>query len=92
MKQFFLTTLLLWILFPPFVSAKVWINELMQSNIDLVRDDLHEFPDSWIELYNNSDQPVNIQNWTEFSAKSSEKIKKKDEVVLTYLIYLLSIK
>jgi len=64
MKQFFLTTLLLLGFFPSFVSAKVWINELMQSNIDIVRDDLQEFPDSWIELYNDSDQSVNIQNWT----------------------------
>jgi hypothetical protein len=36
----------------------------MQSNIDLVRDDFQEFPDSWIELYNDSEQAVNIQNWT----------------------------
>jgi hypothetical protein len=35
----------------------------MQSNIDLVRDDLQEFPDSWMELYNDSGQDVNIQNW-----------------------------
>ena len=35
----------------------------MQSNIDLVRDDLQEFPDSWIELYNDSNQEVNIENW-----------------------------
>ena len=64
MKNIYLLTFLLWGLFSPSLSAKVWINELMQSNIDLVRDDLHEFPDSWIELYNDSDQPVNIQNWT----------------------------
>ena len=55
---------LLWILFPSFLSAKIWINEIMQSNIDLVRDDLQEFPDSWIELYNDSNEAVNIQNWT----------------------------
>ncbi|GHT39325.1 hypothetical protein FACS189437_02370 [Bacteroidia bacterium] len=35
----------------------------MQSNIDLVRDDLQEFPDSWVELYNDSGQAVSIQNW-----------------------------
>jgi hypothetical protein len=45
------------------LSAKIWINEFMQSNIDLVRDDLQEFPDSWIELYNDSDQGVSIRNW-----------------------------
>ena len=50
--------------FSTFLSAKIWINELMQSNIDLVRDDLQEFPDSWIELYNDSDEAVDIRNWT----------------------------
>ena len=43
--------------------AKIWINEFMQSNIDLVRDDLQEFPDSWIELYNDSDYDTDIKNW-----------------------------
>jgi len=64
MKNIFSITLFLWFFVPDFLSAKIWINELMQSNIDLVRDDLQEFPDSWIELYNDSDQPVNIMNWT----------------------------
>jgi hypothetical protein len=45
------------------LAAKVWINEFMQSNIDLVRDDLQEFPDSWIELYNDSTDDVDIRNW-----------------------------
>jgi len=64
MNRIFFVTLFLWIFVPSFLSAKIWINELMQSNIDLIRDDLQEFPDSWIELYNDSDQAVNIQNWT----------------------------
>ena len=64
MIRFFFTTFFFWGLFTSSLSAKIWINELMQSNIDLVRDDLQEFPDSWIELYNDSDQAVNIQNWT----------------------------
>ena len=68
-SQFFYTLtfkaiFLLWILFPSFSLARVYINELMQSNIDLVRDDLQEFPDSWMELFNDSEQAVNIQNWT----------------------------
>ncbi|MCL1937750.1 MAG: CotH kinase family protein [Candidatus Azobacteroides sp.] len=50
-------------LLTPSLSAKIWINELMQSNIDLVRDDLQEFPDSWVELYNDADQNASIQNW-----------------------------
>ena len=63
MKRIIFTSVFLWIFLPSFLSAKIWINELMQSNIDLVRDDLQEFPDSWIELYNDSNEAVNIQNW-----------------------------
>lgn len=44
-------------------SAKIWINEFMQSNIDNLVDDLQQFPDSWIELYNDGDEAVNIQGW-----------------------------
>ena len=32
----------------------------MQSNIDCVMDDLNEFPDSWVELYNNSTTTVDL--------------------------------
>ncbi len=39
------------------------INELMQSNIDCVMDDLNEFPDSWVELYNPGGQSVNLQDY-----------------------------
>jgi len=36
---------------------KLVINELMQSNIDCIMDDLNEFPDSWVELYNPLTKP-----------------------------------
>lgn len=39
------------------------INEVMQSNIDGIMDDLNEFPDSWVELYNEDSVPVNIQGY-----------------------------
>ena len=39
------------------------INELMQSNIDCIMDDLNEFPDSWVELYNNSNESVNLKDY-----------------------------
>ena len=64
MKHVAFITFLFWIFVPKFSYAKIWINELMQSNIDVVRDDLQEFPDSWIELFNDSDQTINILNWT----------------------------
>ena len=44
-------------------SSSLVINELMQSNIDCIMDDLNEFPDSWVELYNTSDEPVNLKDY-----------------------------
>lgn len=39
------------------------INELMQSNVDCIMDDLNDFPDSWVELYNPSDETVDLQGY-----------------------------
>ena len=39
------------------------INELMQSNIDCVMDDINEFPDSWVELYNPTDAAINLKDY-----------------------------
>lgn len=39
------------------------INELMQSNIDCIMDDLNDFPDSWVELYNSGPTPVNLARY-----------------------------
>ena len=43
--------------------AQLVINELMQSNIDCVMDDIKEYPDSWVELYNPSDADINLRNY-----------------------------
>ncbi len=40
------------------IRGQVIINELMQSNVDCMMDDLNEFPDSWVELYNSGELPV----------------------------------
>ena len=45
------------------VRAQLVINELMQSNIDCVMDDLNEFPDSWVELYNVGENTVNLKQY-----------------------------
>lgn len=45
------------------LQAQLVINELMQSNIDCIMDDLNEFPDSWVELYNAGESSVNLQNY-----------------------------
>ena len=45
-------------------SAQLVINELMQSNIDCIMDDLNEFPDSWVELYNAGSTAVNLGDYS----------------------------
>ena len=45
------------------VQAQVVMNELMQSNIDCIMDDLNEFPDSWVELYNSGTEAVNLKDY-----------------------------
>ena len=45
-------------------QAQLVISEIMQSNIDCVMDDLNEFPDSWVELYNNSASSVSIDDYS----------------------------
>ena len=44
-------------------DAKLMINELMQSNIDGVMDDLREFPDSWVELYNGGTTAARLNRY-----------------------------
>ncbi len=53
--------------------AEICINEIMQSNIDCILDEINEFPDSWVELYN----PGNIAlDLGDYSLGTSEKLKK----------------
>ncbi|MDE6335117.1 MAG: chitobiase/beta-hexosaminidase C-terminal domain-containing protein, partial [Muribaculaceae bacterium] len=54
-------------------SAQLVINELMQSNIDCIKDDLNEFPDSWVELYNAGDKTEVL---SEYKLGDSDKLKK----------------
>lgn len=53
--------------------AELIINELMQSNIDCIMDDLKEFPDSWVELYNAGSESVNL---SDYALSVSHKEKK----------------
>ena len=52
-------------------NGKLVINEFMQSNIDGIMDDLNDFPDSWVELYNPSDVAVNLK---EFKIGTKKKV------------------
>ena len=51
------------LLAPVAASSQVIINELMQSNIDCIMDDLNEFPDSWVELYNAGASSVDLSGY-----------------------------
>ena len=44
-------------------AQQLVINEIMQSNIDCIMDDRKEFPDSWVELYNNSDAAIQLKDY-----------------------------
>ena len=48
---------------PVAAQSPLVINELMQSNIDEVSDDLNDFPDSWVELYNTTSEPISLANY-----------------------------
>ncbi len=54
-----------------FADEKIYINELMPSNIDYIIDDLFDFPDSWVELYNPTEEDVNLKNWYLSNKKSN---------------------
>ena len=58
------------------------INELMQSNIDCYMDDLVDFPDSWVELYNPTDASINLKDYKIGIKKKVEKAwQLPDQVV-----------
>ena len=44
-------------------NGELIINEFMQSNIDGIMDDLNDFPDSWVELYNSGNTAVNLKDY-----------------------------
>ena len=49
------------------------INEIMQSNIECIMDDIHEFPDSWVELYNPTDAAINLKDYQIYDKKDKPK-------------------
>ena len=49
------------------------INEIMQSNVETIMDDIKEFPDSWVELYNPTDAAINLKD---YQICNKNKVKK----------------
>lgn len=46
------------------LRAELIINEIMQSNINCLLDDTNDFPDSWVEIYNDSDFPTSLSGYS----------------------------
>ncbi|MBR5803933.1 MAG: CotH kinase family protein [Bacteroidaceae bacterium] len=44
-------------------KAQIVINEIMQSNIDCIMDDMNDFPDSWVEIFNPTGEKINLGNY-----------------------------
>lgn len=47
----------------PCAGSQLIINELMQSNVYCIMDDIKEFPDSWVELYNSGETDLNLKDY-----------------------------
>lgn len=73
MKKFIYLLLGTLVFTPPISAKTLIINEIMQSNIDCIMDDLNDFPDSWVEILNIGEEPVNL---SEYSLGDSSKPKK----------------
>ena len=69
MKKLF--TAMLLVMATMSANAQLVINELMQSNVECIMDDIHEFPDSWVELYNPTDEVIYLKDY-KISNKNKE--------------------
>lgn len=58
------TTTCLFALLASTLTAQIRITEVMQSNIDCVLDDLNDYPDSWVEIYNDGAVPVELSDYS----------------------------
>ncbi len=72
------------------LRAELKINEIMQSNVDCLLDNTNEFPDSWVEVYNDSDAAVSLSGYflgessdlAEASALPDVSVAARDYVVI----------
>ena len=62
------------------LAAQVTISEFMASNRSFLADEDREFPD-WLELYNHSEEAVNLEGWT-----LSDDIEVLDKWVLPAVV------
>ncbi|MBR5688406.1 MAG: CotH kinase family protein [Prevotella sp.] len=89
MKTRFYFITLLFVLTISTARAQVIITELMQSNIDCVMDDLNEFPDSWVELYNSGSTEVDLSKYRLGVTNDAEKAWQLGYILLQPQQYIL---
>ena len=71
MKKLF--TAMLLVMTTMLANAQLVINELMQSNVECIMDDIHEFPDSWVELYNPTGADISLANYSIGTKNKADK-------------------
>lgn len=65
------------------------INEIMQSNIECTMDDIKEFPDSWVELYNPTDAAINLKDYKISNKNKEKKAWKLPDMIVAAHGYVL---
>ena len=74
MKRTTIITLLLFAFTYTISGKSLYINELMPSNVYGIMDELYDFPDSWVEIYNDSEADINIKGYS-FAESTKNKVK-----------------
>ena len=65
------------------------INELMQSNIECIMDDINEFPDSWVELYNPTDAAINLKDYKISNKNKANKAWQLPNMIIAAKSYVV---
>ncbi len=84
-----LLSLILTTLMATAANAQLVINEVMQSNIDCKMDDINEFPDSWVELYNSGTSFVSTGSYSLGLTDNPNEAYKLPDVSLPPKAYFL---
>ncbi len=88
MKRLFTAAMLL-VITTISANAQLVINEIMQSNVECIMDDIKEFPDSWVELYNSGDSAVHLQYYMIGTKPDVSKAWQLPNITLDHNSYVI---
>lgn len=86
MRSFFLFLLMC---YASLSYAGLRINEVMQSNINGVMDDLNEFPDGWVELFNDGATTIRLSDYSIAKKRKPAKAYRLPPIDVQPYTYLL---